>query len=209
MGPKERREREREQIREKILDAARELFATEGYEAVSMRKIAKKIEYSPTAIYLHFPDKESLIHELCDTDFLALAMDFRRIAKIEDPIDRLRQTGRAYAKFGLQHPNHYRTMFMSPLPPMDIEKSRVEKGNPEVDAYAFLRAIVRECMEKGLFRNDARDVELVTQTMWAVVHGVVALAITHKSDPWVPWRAIRRRVDFAIDNAIRGLRGEP
>ena len=49
-----------------ILDAARELFATEGYEAVTMRRIADRIEYSPTAIYFHFKDKESLVRELCD-----------------------------------------------------------------------------------------------------------------------------------------------
>ena len=59
MGVKERREREKSETRDKILDAARELFVTEGYEGVSMRKVAQKIEYSPTAIYVHFPDKSS------------------------------------------------------------------------------------------------------------------------------------------------------
>ena len=64
MGPKERREREREEIRTSILEAARDLFANEGVEAVTMRRIAEKIEYSPTAIYFHFKDKESLLAEL-------------------------------------------------------------------------------------------------------------------------------------------------
>ena len=65
MGVKERREREKSETRDKILDAARELFVTEGYEGVSMRKVADKIEYSPTAIYVHFADKEELFRELC------------------------------------------------------------------------------------------------------------------------------------------------
>ncbi len=73
MGTKERREREREELRTRILDAARELFAEEGYEAVTMRRIADRIEYSPTAIYFHFRDKEALMRELCDHDFRALA----------------------------------------------------------------------------------------------------------------------------------------
>ena len=77
MGIKERREREKAEIREKILDAARDLFVSEGYEAVSMRKIADRIEYSPTAIYLHFKDKEAVMRELCDLDFLALALGVR------------------------------------------------------------------------------------------------------------------------------------
>ena len=65
MGVRERRDREREEIRTRILDAARELFATEGYEAVTMRRIADRIEYSATAIYFHFRDKEALLQELC------------------------------------------------------------------------------------------------------------------------------------------------
>src|SRR5215213_11936500 len=69
MGTRERRDREREEIRAKILDAARDLFASQGYEAVSMRKIAEAIEYSPTAIYVHFDDKADLMRELCIRDF--------------------------------------------------------------------------------------------------------------------------------------------
>jgi len=61
MGIIERRERERKAVRKKILDAARELFVAEGYDAVTMRRIAETIEYSPTAIYFHFKDKETLI----------------------------------------------------------------------------------------------------------------------------------------------------
>ena len=78
MGLKERRVREKEVVRGKILDAARELFVAEGYEAVTMRKIAQAIEYSPTAIYLHFRDKEAVINAICDTDFLKLATRWSR-----------------------------------------------------------------------------------------------------------------------------------
>jgi AcrR family transcriptional regulator len=80
MGVKERREREKSEIRDKILDAARELFITEGYDGVSMRKVAEKIEYSPTAIYLHFADKQELFHELCHEDFARLAQVFQSAA---------------------------------------------------------------------------------------------------------------------------------
>src|ERR1700682_3848534 len=114
MGPKERRAREREEIRSVILDAARELFVSDGYDAVTMRRIADRIEYSPTAIYFHFKDKQTLLQELCDTDFGALAHEFQKIARIADPVDRLRQIGRAYVEFGLAYPNHYRLMFMTP-----------------------------------------------------------------------------------------------
>jgi len=120
MGPKERRAREREETRTTILDAARELFAAEGYEAVTMRRIAERIEYSPTAIYFHFKDKEALMGKLCAVDFHTLAMQFTKIAKVADPVERLRRIGHAYAEFAAEYPNHYRLMFMTPHPPGDI-----------------------------------------------------------------------------------------
>src|SRR5258706_8452785 len=141
LGTTERRERQREELRGQILDAARELFAELGYDAVTMRKIAERIEYSPTAIYFHFKDKEALLRELCDTDFAALAHEFQKIARIADPMDRLRAIGRAYVAFAVGYPNHYRLMFMTPKPGgMRAEDSRLRRGNPEEDAYAFLRA---------------------------------------------------------------------
>src|SRR5215469_321678 len=108
----ERREREKRALRTKIMDAARELFAERGYEAVTMREIAEQIEYTPTAIYYHFRDKDALIREICVEDFDALAREFEALAAIEDPIERLRAIGQAYAGFAFAHPNQYRLMFM-------------------------------------------------------------------------------------------------
>lgn len=205
MGIKERREREKAEIREKILEAARDLFVNEGYEAVSMRKIADRIEYSPTAIYLHFKDKEAVLRELCDADFLTLGKQFRRIAGIADPIERLRETGRAYAGFAVELPNHYRLMFMTPHPELDPDDSAVEKGNPEEDAYAFLKMTVADCIAQGRLRPEMDDVDLVAQVMWAGVHGVVSLHIAKCSDRWIDWRPSDDRVNTMIDSLIRGL----
>ena len=88
MGVLERRAREKSETRDKILDAARELFITHGYEGVSMRKVAEKIEYSPTAIYVHFADKEDLFHQLCQEDFARLAQVFQNSAMSPDPLVR-------------------------------------------------------------------------------------------------------------------------
>src|SRR5688572_14608016 len=112
MGINERREREREEIRSKILEAARELFATEGYERVTMRRVAEVIEYSPTAIYHHFKDKDDLVKSLCEADFTRLLAVFQAHKPPKDPIEWIRQLGRGYARFGLEHPNQYRFMFL-------------------------------------------------------------------------------------------------
>ena len=205
MGPKERREREREEIRGRILEAARELFASDGYEAVTMRRIADRIEYSPTAIYFHFKDKETLLKELCSIDFHSLARQFGPIGKIGDPIERLRRAGHAYIRFGIDHPNHYRLMFMTPHPPIDDPD--VDKGNPEEDAYAFVRGIVADAVEQKLLRPELKDVDLVTQTVWAAVHGVVSLDIAKCNDPWVDWRAMKKRAEAMVDAIVAGIVG--
>ena len=206
MGPSERRQREREEIRTRILDAARELFISEGYDAVTMRRIAERIEYSPTAIYFHFKDKEALMGELCAVDFYTLAMQFTKIAKVADSVERLRRIGHAYAEFAAEYPNHYRLMFMTPHPPGDIPDEVMQRrDNPEEDAYAFLRSTVEQAInEKGL-RPEHSDVELVSQTMWAGVHGVVSLSIAKECDPWVQWRPLKKRVTTMIDILIDGL----
>jgi AcrR family transcriptional regulator len=205
LGITERRKREREDIRKKILNAARELFAAQVYEAVTMRKIAEKIEYSPTAIYFHFKDKETLIRELCTADALTLARLFQRIARVRDPIERLKGIGRAYADFALKHPQHYRVMFMTPHPPIDPKEVEIEKGNPEVDAYAFLKAAIQEAIQAGSVRSGLTDPELLAQTVWAGIHGVVSLHIAKSDDPWVDWRPIRKRVDLIMDLMMLGL----
>jgi AcrR family transcriptional regulator len=203
LGPRERREREREETRAKILDAARDLFAAEGYEAVTMRRVAEKIEYSPTAIYFHFRDKETLLKELCENDFLTLAQQFGSMENIADPIEKLRATGRAYLQFGVTHPNHYRLMFMTPHPRLDPDTLR--RGNPEEDAYAFLKGIIAQAIAQKRFKPEHKDVELIAQTIWAGVHGVISLHIAKQNDHWVEWRSLEKRTAAMIDLLVEGL----
>jgi AcrR family transcriptional regulator len=204
MGVLERREREKQELRQQILDVARELFAREGYESVTMRKIAEAIEYSPTAIYLYFKDKEQLLNELCHADFQTLAREFQKIAEVRDPIERLKKTGLSYIEFGLRYPNHYRLMFMTPRPPHTPEME-ADKGNPEKDAYAFLKVIVTQCIKAGMFRKEFCDVEAVSQMLWASVHGIVSLRIAKGCEEWVEWVPIQRLADMLIDMQLKGL----
>ena len=209
MGVKERREREKSEIRERILDAARELFLAEGYEGVSMRKVAERIEYSPTTIYLYFADKDELFRELCNADFAALADQLNLLAQHPDPIERLRQTGLAYIRFGKQYPNHYKLMFMTPHPPVEPDAmDEGVKGNPEKDAYALLRVLVQQAIDAGVFRDEYRDPELISQTLWAATHGVISLEIAKGNDRWVDWVSLESRAQTMTDVTLRGLQKE-
>jgi AcrR family transcriptional regulator len=203
LGPKERRIKERDEIRLRILDAARELFASEGVESVTMRRIADRIEYTPTSIYHHFKDKDTLLAELCDHDFRTFAHAFNVIAGIQDPVERLRAAGFAYVDFGLQYPSHYRLMFMTPK---STDPDLAVKGNPEEDAYAFLKNIVSELVKEGRFRDDAgNDADLLAQVIWSAIHGVISLEIAKCKDEWVDWRPVEERAKLAVDMILRGL----
>jgi AcrR family transcriptional regulator len=205
MGTLERREREKAEVRQAILDAARELFIEKGYEAVTMREIAKRIEYSPTAIYLHFRDKKAVMNAVCDHDFLALAKKFGRIAEIADPLERLKAAGLAYADFAMKHPNQYRLMFMTPHPPHSPEESAIEVGNRDQDAYAFVLWAAAEAIEKGLLRKDLDDPDLVAQIVWSAIHGWVSLRMTKCNEVWVDWRPNKRSIEAVIEMTIRGI----
>ena len=204
MGSTERRQREKEELRGRILEAARELFLAEGYDAVTMRKIAERIEYSPTAIYLYFKDKPALIRELVAGDFRALAQQFSTIARVGDPVERLRQTGRAYIEFGLSHPSAYRTMFSAP-PASKSFQEEPEHGDPDRDGYAFLLSVVAEAIAKGRLRDELTDPDLVAQVCWAGVHGVVSLLISRGQDDWADWRDRSQIIESMLDVLVLGL----
>jgi AcrR family transcriptional regulator len=206
----QRREREKQETREKILAAARELFARDGYEAVSMRRIADAIAYTPAAIYVHFKDKDALFQELCRADFAALAGVFRELGRIADPIERIRQTGQAYVRFALQYPNHYRLMFMTRREQRALTSEDLHvRGDPDQDAYAFLRAAVAEALAAGRFRPDLTDPDLLAQTLWAGVHGVASLTIVKGGDPWVDCRGADALAALMCDALLRGLTRPP
>jgi AcrR family transcriptional regulator len=206
MGTKERRERERQETRDKILEAAREMFATRGIEATTMRAIADRIEYTPTAIYHHFKDKDALIIELCHSDFRALGREFTQMERIDDPVERLRGIGMAYVEFAIAKPHHYQIMFMTRTPAHDHPDK-----NPEEDAYGFLLATVQEAMDAGRFRPEYTDAHELAQMTWSSVHGIISLQIAKCDDPWVDWRDLRTTARHIIDALVRGVlrEGQP
>ena len=204
MGKTGRRVRDRENVREKILNAARELFVKEGYDAVSMRKIGARIDYSAMAPYRYFPDKESILRELCLEDFRNLRQAIDRIITEDDPIERIRQIARAYVNFALEYPHQYRLLFMTPLPrEAHLEKEFIE--HPEMDGYAKLKETIAEGVAAGRFREGHDDPELLSQLFWAGLHGIVSLHIVHKNAPSISWRPIRRTAEVLLDALCDGL----
>lgn len=199
----ERREQERAETRNRILDAAREILVEQGYEGTTMRAIAGAIKYTPTALYHHFANKQALVAELCALDFDGLARHFADAARTADPIERIRQIGLLYLQFAMQYPNHYRFMFMTAVP--DVGRRADVSGNPERDAYAMLVTACRDAIAQGRVRPDYSDADELAQILWAALHGLISLRIV-KKDPWVPWRDLEHSARQAIDILSSGIR---
>ncbi len=207
MGVQERRARERQGIRDEILDAARGLFAREGYESVSIRKIANKIEYSPGAIYLYFRDKTDILDTLCEETFARLAKSLRPIVEdTDDPLERLRRAGRAYIDFAIENPNHYLITFVSKSERLCDSNNAEQIEASGAACFQNLRGLVQRCVEQDRLR--ITDVEEVSQSLWACMHGVATLLITCEKFPFIERSRLIDRVldieglDSLIDRAI-------
>ena len=211
MSTAERRAREKESLKQRILDTARDMFVEHGYDGVTLRMIAHAIEYAPGTIYRHFKDKDELIHALCVADFDAFEQSFPRDTAPADPLAAIRAIGAAYICFALAHPNQYRLMFMTPRPAalngLD-DDTLAKKGDPARDGYALVRQMAGLAIDGGLLRADLRDADLVAQTLWAGVHGMASLEITMGNDPWLEWRPVATRIEVMLDTVMRGLARE-
>ncbi len=195
---------DRERTRGKILAAARGLIVREGYEAVSMRKIAGEVGYTAMALYRHFPDKESLVREICLEDFRTLGQAMDRIAGDPDPVARLHRMGLAYVDFALEYPDQYRLLFMTPLP-REAHVEAVVAEHPEVDCYAWLRVTVAEAISARRLRPDLADADAISQAFWAGLHGLVSLHIVMKRSPVIAWRPVRPTAELVIAALFHGI----
>jgi AcrR family transcriptional regulator len=205
MATTERRTQQKQETRERILDAGRELLLSEGFHNFSMRKLAAKIGYSATAIYFHFPDKDALLGEIVEREFMKFRRAFDQAGQVSDPIERLRQMGMIYVEFGLQQPSSYKFLFMNTAVEQFPKIGLIERGNPAQDCYANLRATVVDGLNAGRFRDDLKDPDQLAQLFFAGTHGVVSLHLARGKDPWVDWRPVRESARLMIESLIRGL----
>ncbi|MBL7837959.1 MAG: TetR/AcrR family transcriptional regulator [Bacteroidetes bacterium] len=170
MGILERKEKEKIDLRKRILDAARELFLEKGYEHTSIRNIAERIEYSPTTIYLYFKDKDSIFLELHNEGFNILGNRMSVLASVEDPMERLKAMGRIYIQFAKENPDFYDLMFVQNAPMDCLEHEHWEAGE---GAFGFLKSTVKQCIEHGYL--PFHDAEIGAFVVWSTMHGMCTL----------------------------------
>jgi len=167
-------------LREQIRSAARELFAREGFERVSMRRIGAVVGCSPMAMYRHYANKEELLVSICEETFgeMVKRIDAGR-EKPGTPIQKLRRCMRTIIDFHLSHPNHFKVTFMTEIPPGPTAERRLAVGQFALDR---LRRGVRECTEAS---GRKVDIEMATQIIRVSMYGLVSsLIVTGKVYPW-------------------------
>jgi AcrR family transcriptional regulator len=183
MGVVERREREKEQVRTRIVEAARDLLSEHGLAGLSMRAIAERIEYSPATIYLYFRDKDALVREVVRAGFVRMReyveAEVGALPETARALDQYGAMGRAYVRFGLENTAYFRVMFELPgVAAMDcpeaVEGSGGERGELiEPDAFERAVDLLRRAREEGdIATPDARRAALIG---WALVHGLTSL----------------------------------
>lgn len=177
MGITERRAGEKKEMRERILGTAMKLFLKEGFERVTIRAIAREIEYSPATIYLYFKDKNEILYALAAMGFEKLDEHQQELRAIKDPWKRLRQRGEIYFSFALKNPEYFDLMFLMRVPEKQLEEKK--KWELGMQSYEMLKKDVSDCMQAGyLIKTDA---DVAAFSVWSFVHGVASLIIRDRA----------------------------
>lgn len=189
-----RRDRHKAELRAELVTAAHELVREEGYDGLTIRKLAKRVGYAPMSVYSYFADKQDILLALAEDAFATLA---RRIEAqpADDPIEALRVVMTEYATFGLGNPNEYRTVFMTQKtrPPEDKTFAQMEADNP---AMKVLVSRVEACIAAGRLHGDPYA---IANMLWAVGHGTISLLITFPFHPFGdPQAFVKRMCDFTL-----------
>jgi AcrR family transcriptional regulator len=184
MGIKERQERDREAVRRAILDAARELFVAEGFQNVSIRKIAERIEYSPAAIYGYFPSKDDIFFALAEEGFRLLGdpASVRNDPALQDaaPLERVRAIFWRLYEFSREQPQYFALMF--------LERS-VPRISREYERFAFAREGKQHIVEQITAAIEAGDLPANVDpllAMRALMVGVLGVALMNLSERLLP-----------------------
>lgn len=198
VASRERRDQQKQELRDTILAAAAELFLETGYKHFSMRQVAERIGYSATTIYLYFENKDDLLFEVVFDGWRRFSEGFLQVAQRGgDPIERLREMGRAYVDFGLKNRAVYELMFVQRSDFL-VHENLHSEGKP-LDIFGVLCDTVAEAIEGGIFPPG--DVVAYSDAIWAAVHGAVSLC----PDMLEPERR-QRAIEIVLSMALDGLR---
>lgn len=172
----DRRERERHEMRERIIDAARRLFVTEGYDRTTLRRIAEDIEYTPGAIYAYFKDKDAILYAVHERGFEDLGHRLTgAVVGAANPREALERVGREYIAFARDNPEMYDLMFIAQATSRAMDDDEWPEGKR---TYGLLQALVKTALDGGWIAGGS--VEAVSFLLWSTAHGMASLQIRER-----------------------------
>lgn len=182
MGFKERRQKHKEEFKTEILEAALSLFSEEGYANFSMRKLAAKIDHSPTTIYLYFRDKDDLLFHICENLYAFMLQILDKARKSEaSPEQALKDAIRGYIHYSLTHPEQYKVVFFSNPSLYGRPEEFTSRDTMSLRCWKKVSELFDDCMKSGIFRP--MDCDTLTIVFWSAIHGLISSLIFTKDFP--------------------------
>ncbi len=202
MGITERRQLEKEIIRKKIIDATNDILVEEGYENLSIRKIASRIEYSPGIIYHYFKDKAEIVSFVVAQGYGNILKTISEIPiDTENPDKTIVNGMRSYIELMLENPQQFRVVLMNDIEAIQEKVNMLQEGiSKERKSIQGLCKLVELAIKKNIFRK--MDIELTAQIIWTSTHGLVSRLILEKN---ITKQQKERLINHHFEILINGL----
>lgn len=185
-------------LKKRIISAARKVLVAEGYRNFSLRKIARKVDVSATSIYLHFEDKDALVHNLMEKAIDRLNDQLEQeVAKHDDPISKLEALARKYVEFALNYPREYQVIYL--ISSDEMARYPKEKFRKARRGYEIVISVLKEGVESGFILEDKP--RIAAYTFWAQLHGVMSVVLSKRLDTRIDQQEF---IEEAIDHIIKG-----
>lgn len=188
-------------MRLRILDTATQMFLEEGFENTSLRKIAKRIEYSPAAIYLYFKDKAELVYGIHERGFGLFLEKLSKADRFSDPLEHLIKMGELYMEFAFEHPAYYDLMFLHREPIQ--EKEGDEDWHSGRRSFGKLHEAVGACIDAGYI--NLPDADVGSLYIWSFIHGMTTLRICERLKVFPNERQHKKLMESAMHSMIENL----
>lgn len=186
-------------LRQQILETSRDFLVEQGLGRMSMRKIARKVGVTATSIYLHFQNKDELLHTLIEETIEELNAHLEAASKNNGtPREQLFNLGRAYVDFAMNNPGKYQIVYQ--VRADEMGRYPKEKFRKARRGYKLVSSIIRESNKRGETREMAPD--LAAYVFWAQLHGLMSVVLSKRLDVRVSQKAF---IDKGLEQIVNGL----
>jgi AcrR family transcriptional regulator len=191
-------ETKQQNLKQRIVDAARQVLLSDGYRNFSLRKIAREIDVSATSIYLYFENKDDLVHTLMEEAIERLNNQLAKsITMPDDPISKLETLAHEYITFALEHPREYQVIYL--ISSEEMTRYPKEKFRKARKGYEIVTNVLKEGVESGLIAE--QKPRIAAYTFWAQLHGVMSVVLSKRLDTRINQEEF---IEEAIEHIIKG-----